>query len=137
MNAMRSMARRLIVMSCLLATGLLYPPHGEAATKSTGKPAKRASNRYVPARSTTSPYLDLTRAETGVLPNYFTFVRPKLDQQSINRFHSSEISDLHTATQQTQGDILKLTSPGLRPTGTGATHGNLLHYYPDLSGATR
>lgn len=126
-------AAQSVVAIALLLGHTVGAGHAEAA----GKPPQKRANRYVPSRPTTSPYLDLTRAETGVLPNYFTFVRPKLDQQAINQNQSMSIAGLQTNLQQAQGDIVRLTSPQLRPTGTGATHGNLSHYFPELPNSRR
>jgi hypothetical protein len=41
--------------------------------------------RYQPARPTVSPYLNLFRNNTGPLPNYYSLVRPQLQQQDFNQ----------------------------------------------------
>jgi hypothetical protein len=40
--------------------------------------------RYQPARPTVSPYLNLFRRDAGPLPNYYSLVRPQLNQQAID-----------------------------------------------------
>ena len=40
--------------------------------------------RYQPRTPTISPYLNLTRFDNGGLPNYYSLVRPQLQQQRFN-----------------------------------------------------
>lgn len=40
--------------------------------------------RYQPRTPTISPYLNLTRFDNGGLPNYYSLVRPQLNQQRFN-----------------------------------------------------
>jgi hypothetical protein len=44
-----------------------------------------AQRSYRPANPTISPYLNLTRVNNGSLPNYYSLVRPELEQRQINR----------------------------------------------------
>jgi hypothetical protein len=41
--------------------------------------------RYQPARPTISPYLNLYRFNAGPLPNYYSLVRPELNQLHFNQ----------------------------------------------------
>jgi hypothetical protein len=41
--------------------------------------------RYQPSRPTVSPYLNLFRNNTGPLPNYYSLVRPQLNQLDFNQ----------------------------------------------------
>jgi len=41
--------------------------------------------RYEPSRPTVSPYLNLFRDQTGILPNYQALVRPQLLQNETNQ----------------------------------------------------
>lgn len=40
--------------------------------------------RYQPRNPTISPYLNLTRFDNGGIPNYYSLVRPQLNQQRFN-----------------------------------------------------
>src|SRR5690349_17683143 len=40
--------------------------------------------RYQPRTPTVSPYLNLTRFDNGGIPNYYSLVRPQLQQQRFN-----------------------------------------------------
>lgn len=83
--------------------------------------------RYQPQRPTVSPYLNLLRNDTGPLPNYYSLVRPQLNQLAFDRQMMSEsrlqsltIQKLETVTEQ------RLTGP----TGSGSVYGSLSHFYP-------
>jgi hypothetical protein len=41
--------------------------------------------RYQPSRPTVSPYMNLFRGNVGPLPNYFSLVRPQINQQAVNQ----------------------------------------------------
>jgi hypothetical protein len=44
----------------------------------------QGARRYQPSRPTVSPYLNLYRNNVGPLPNYYSLVRPQLNQQTLN-----------------------------------------------------
>lgn len=71
--------------------------------------------RYQPATPTISPYLNLFRFNNGPLPNYYSLVRPQLQQQVINR------DNLAIQTQQAS-NILRLQND-LRMTQEQAARG--------------
>ncbi len=60
--------------------------------------AQRQMNSYTPARPTLSPYLYLTRQQSGPFPNYQTFVQPAQQQQQINRTQQTEHQQYPTNT---------------------------------------
>jgi hypothetical protein len=70
-----------------------------------GKPFQSVQNE-----PTISPYLNMNRTEAreNTLPNYFTFVRPQLEQQEANRQQTAELQKLRTQVQN-------LTSGGSGP----------------------
>jgi len=89
--------------------------------------------RYTPQRPTISPYLNLLRTDNGVMPNYYSLVRPQLDQQSFdNRVLLSERSQARAIRQLSEISDAATTGQ----TGTGSTFRNLSHfqnrshYYP-------
>src|SRR5262245_13587518 len=40
--------------------------------------------RYQPSRPTVSPYMNLFRTNAGPLPNYYSLVRPQINQLAVN-----------------------------------------------------
>lgn len=83
--------------------------------------------RYAPKRPTISPYLNLLRGNEGPLPNYYSLVRPQLDQRSSDTriSHSSQSNDLAI---RSLSSIVERTESG--PTGTGSVFNNRSHFYP-------
>ena len=93
--------------------------------------------RYEPARPTLSPYLNLFRANAGPIPNYYTFVRPQLEQNVVNQTQQAAIARQGASLQQLSQGVRQSTDAGLAPTGTGSRFMNLSHFYPVTSGARR
>jgi len=81
--------------------------------------------RYSPQRPTISPYLNLLRNDSGPLPNYYSLVRPQLNQQSFD-------NRILSATRAQEQQVRKLNevtdADAAGPTGTGSTFGNLSHF---------
>lgn len=81
--------------------------------------------RYTPQRPTISPYLNLLRNDNGTLPNYYSLVRPQLNQQ---RFDNRILSE----TQSQAKAVRSLSSVSgenlVGPTGTASTFGNRSHF---------
>ena len=88
--------------------------------------------RYAPNTPTISPYLNLTRNNGGGLPNYYSLVRPQIQQQDFDRRQAAQ--------QQAQGKkIMTLqdeVQAGLTPTGKGAGFLNFgtRHSFGDTTG---
>ncbi len=61
--------------------------------------------RYQPHRPTTSPYLQLTRRNTGALPNYHALVRPAQRQQAINQREQASRKQHAGAIQRLQNSV--------------------------------
>lgn len=80
-------------------------------------------------RPPVSPYLDLLRRDTGALPAYQAFVRPRLDFQQRQSIQSRAIRQLQ---QQTTANAQSINR--IRPTGQGGYFNNYLHYYQMGSG---
>jgi hypothetical protein len=96
--------------------------------------------RYRPQRPTISPYLNLLRADNGPLPNYYSLVRPQLNQQSFD-------NQMLLRSQEQAKSVRKLAdfadSSVAGPTGSASTFGNLSpfqnrsHFYRAKSGTFR
>jgi len=92
--------------------------------------AQTRTGRYTPKRPTVSPYLNLTRRDTGALPNYYALVRPQLEQQALNQQQQATNLRQQQAVQGVQKQVTQLNEPNVRSTGTGAGFSNLSHYFP-------
>lgn len=91
--------------------------------------------RYTPSRPTLSPYLNLTTPNRGVLPNYFSLVRPLQTQRSID----TRLTAAAQAQARTIRNLSQLTAapPASQGTGTASVYRQYSHFYPRLSGGRR
>jgi hypothetical protein len=85
-------------------------------------------------RPTFSPYLNLLRADTGVLPNYQQFVRPEqLLLNSIQR-QDREIRQTQQAVRSVDRRIDSFRSQGsVAPTGVRGEFLNYSHFFPSMN----
>lgn len=86
--------------------------------------------QYRPARETVSPYIGLLQGNAGAAPNFYTLVRPRLDQRAFNQ-------QLQATSRIQSLDIQRITgsaesSPRAVLTGKNAGFEQYLHYYPTL-----
>ena len=99
--------------------------------RSPGRKSKPFAN--LQRTPTLSPYLSLTRGddEGSVLPNYFTFVRPQLEQQRFNQKQQKRIQTLDQQFRQfsAQGAFSPTGSTEIRATGHETRFRNLSHFY--------
>jgi len=91
--------------------------------------------RYQPARPTLSPYVGLLQGNRGAIPNYYTMVRPQLEQRTFNQ-------QLQATARVQSLDIQTLTSsedssPRRVQTGKSAGFEQYLNYYPTLPATVR
>ena len=87
--------------------------------------------RYSPQKPTVSPYVNLLRDEFGGVPNYYSLVRPQLDQQATNNRVATASKSQSIAVRRLEEVASGATA---RPTGSGATFRSYSHYYPRLQG---
>jgi hypothetical protein len=111
----------LLTLSLAAAVGLLLCNYAHAQQ---GNPRPYAG-RYQPSRPTVSPYMNLFRRDRGPLPNYHLYVRPILQQESINAQTGAAVQQLESSIRQTQ------TTPS-SPTGISSGYRNFSHYYSGL-----
>lgn len=83
--------------------------------------------RYAPRRPTVSPYLNLLRNDFGPLPNYYSLVRPQLNQQAFDNQISAATKQNSIAVQRLS--TLSTESQGRSATGTDSVYSNYSHYY--------
>ena len=72
------------------------------------------ARRYQPSRPTVSPYLNLFRSNTGPLPNYYSLVRPQLNQQTFNQQQMIQQTQQNAALGLLQNQVRQST---ISPTG--------------------
>ena len=87
------------------------------------------TGKYQPSRPTISPYLNLLRRNPSPVPNYYSLVRPQLQQLDVNR--RQQAVNLHQQGQLRTLDrqVLSITESPAASTGTGAVFRNYSHYY--------
>ena len=87
------------------------------------------------SRPTLSPYLDYFRLNTGALPRYHQYVRPRQRILADRRQSWQAIGFLQTGvTRNTQRFEAGLQGqPQVRGTGLGGSYMNYLHFYPGYS----
>jgi hypothetical protein len=110
---MQRATQLLMVVSTLIAMHLFGATSVSLAQRPT---------RYSPSRPTVSPYLNLFRPrEVGSVPNYFSLVRPQLQQNEINQLNQQVLQRQTQAIQQLQTNVLNPQSqaqgPLVAPTG--------------------
>lgn len=106
------------------------------ALATTAQAQQRSTQRsYEPASPTISPYVGLLQSNSGAIPNYFSLVRPRLDQQQFNsrvrateRIRSLQIQQLSRNAA---------SSEPVLETGNQAGFMQFLHYYPDPNALRR
>jgi len=108
---------------------------GIACTSAFSQSRRSDDRQYRPARETLSPYVALLQGNSGAIPNYYTLVRPGLQQRAFNQ-------QLQTTARVQSLDIQTLTSSpesGMRPVQTGKNAGfeQYLHYYPAMPATVR
>jgi hypothetical protein len=110
----------LVVVGCLATTGWAQggPGGGRA--------------RFEPSRPTISPYLNLLRRDVGPLPNYYSLVRPQLQQNDFNQRQIAINREQRTAIRANAQQIQEVQS-GAASTGTASVYRNYGHYYPSMS----
>jgi hypothetical protein len=86
--------------------------------------AQQPIRRFQPNTPTISPYLNLLRNDNaGGLPNYYSLVRPQMQQNSFNaRQGAFNQQQLSFEAQQTAavGDLSSQVQPLIAPTGKAA-----------------
>jgi hypothetical protein len=111
------------------ALGLLAFAAMVVAGSQSARAQRSMQRSYQPATPTISPYAALLQGNVGPIPNYFSLVRPRLQQQAFNR-------QLRASQRFQSVQIQQLSGGGaagreqLRQTGNRAGFMQFLHYYP-------
>lgn len=98
-----------------------------------GNPSTANSlNNYLYNRPTVSPYLNLTRTDTGnFMPNYHTLVRPQVDQRNAQAAQSAHLESLNRRVQKIQQEQMQMMREQKLMTGHPVRFNSYLHFYPD------
>jgi hypothetical protein len=118
-------------------------PTVASTSRVTGGLARRALSAPQPnskpfsnvqRQPTLSPYLNLERDggdSLGGLPNYFTFVRPALEQEQVNRRQQREIQDLNRQVETVNRQLIygQMGESMVRPTGHPTAFMNHSHFF--------
>ena len=67
------------------------------------------SRRSYSRPPTLSPYLDLLRVNTGVLPNYQAFVKPRIQQRKFNEQERRSLQTLEKRVRQFSSEAVPAT----------------------------
>ena len=92
-------------------------------------------NQYRPDKPTISPYAGLLQVENGSIPNYFSLVRPRLEQRAFNQ-QLKETDRVQSLEIQSQGSVA-IQRTGGSPTGNTAGFGKYSHYFPAVTPGSR
>lgn len=127
-----------LLIACLCLTAFASESYAQQA------------RRYRPSSPTISPYLNLLRNDNvGGLPNYYSLVRPQLQQQSFNQqqraFNAQQLS-FEAQQAAALGSLSNQVQPLVTPTGKasgfmtqggGASFQNTSRYFPQQRAASR
>lgn len=102
---------------------------GIFATLLAVAPASGQQRYRSPYGPTLSPYLEYLRAQPGVIPNYYQFIRPQRElRQTLNQYDRT-LTQEQRQIRQLEGQLHQIKESPAAPTGTGATFQNYSHYY--------
>ncbi len=101
-----------------------------AFTESAQAQVRADSERFNQIRRPTfSPYLQLFRADSGPLPAYQQFVRPRVQQQQFNQQGRQVVQQLQQRLQQFQDDSTPPTGAASRFRNNSVYFRNNLGYF--------
>jgi hypothetical protein len=102
-----------------------FAPRGPNVAYQTGN--------FLIDRPTVSPYLNLARDPTGVLPNYFTLVRPELEARDRAARQERELQRLRSQLTGLQSEVRQAQESGRLSTGHPTRFMTYFHFYPGLA----
>jgi hypothetical protein len=76
-----------------------------------------------------SPWIGLLQSNTGPMPNYFTLVRPRLEQQQVNA--QVQATDQFRSLQIQQLSRNAASGEPVLQTGKQAGFMQFMHFFPD------
>lgn len=128
---MAAPVKLVLAIACVASGILLSSPE-----------ASVAQERYTPSTPTVSPYLNLFQNNRNggpisrALPNYYSLVRPQLQQNRINNNQQQLIQQQNTVIDQLQQNVQVLQQqPGNVVTGHNSWFLNTSRYYAQAGSA--
>jgi hypothetical protein len=108
-----------------------------ASALGPGDAMAQRPQRYQPARPTVSPYLNLLRQNNSALPNYYSLVRPDLQQYQVNQQQQTLLLQQNAEIQRLQTNLLRTQTEGpvsgtpswFQTPGSRSTFLNTSRYY--------
>ncbi len=95
------------ILAIWAALGVLLVLGDEAFAQRGQRP-----QRFQPSRPTVSPYLNLFRNNNSPVPNYYTFVRPELNQMQVNQQQQQLLLRQSAEIQGLQQNLLQAQTAG-------------------------
>ena len=117
------MLKQILVAGALLALASVVPT---VMAQGRTRPPGRQSYTNRLQRSTVTPYLNLNRRGTTAVNNYYTLVRPQLQQEVINGRQQDAVRDLSAEFTQ---DRLRQSEEALPATGHPVRYRFFSHFY--------
>ena len=121
----RSLAPARVVAACVLTLVFAIAFSGQARAQGVGF---GPSSQFAPT-PTLSPYLDLLRTNTGPLPNYQQFVRPRIQLRRTLVQQANQINRFRTAPSTSRIDA---ADPRRLTTGVRTRFLHYSTFYPAL-----
>ncbi len=123
-------------LGLFVAVAILWEQPANAQLRGSWLTSPRQfSERYLYNRPTVSPYLNLLNQQsTTGAPNYFTQVRPLLEQREQARRQTGALQQLQRQVTNVRQDLNRRTGPNAaRVTGHPTRFMTYSHYYPTLN----
>jgi hypothetical protein len=133
-----------LLSSAVLAAGLVllaghHPAHAQFSSQSA-RSIRNATRNYLYNRPTVSPYLNLTTRDANVgMPNYFTMVRPQIEQRENEVMRQRQSAQMQAQIDQVQAQVRESQQQAAGMMLTGRVgwsargyprFGTHLNYYP-------
>lgn len=118
------MLKQILVAAALLALASEAPTAVGAQGRARPQGRQGYTNRVL--RSTVTPYLNLNRRGGTAVNNYYTLVRPQLQQEVINGRQQDAVRDLSDEFNQ---DRLRQSEEALPATGHPVRYRYFSHFY--------
>ncbi len=121
---MSSLQNLRFALICIVCWG------GISCSSALSQTRRTQDRQYRPTRDTMSPYIGLLQGNNGAIPNYYTLVRPRIEQRAFNR-------QLQATSRVQSLEIQRLTGgaesePRALQTGKNAGFEQYSHYFPTM-----
>ncbi|MEX2186441.1 MAG: hypothetical protein WD875_06595 [Pirellulales bacterium] len=123
---MRLLSRTILATAAILLVGVLESD----ANAQYGAPSIRQNYRDIVTRGpTVSPYLSLFNRSGSSTTPYYSFVKPRLEQEAENRRAQQQTAQLRQELNQVSARANAAQQAGRLPTGHTTVFMNYSHYF--------